>query len=367
MKTWEVLKKNPTLFQRYFIKEYIIKACRKFFEDRNYHELESPIITNALPQERYLDVLTTTIELKGNKSKIGYITPTTETFNKKVLAAGLGEHFVITKVLRGLEEISENHSPEFTMLEWYHLNATYKELMNDCEELFKYIFKSIKTNLENEQTLGRFPIDLTPFQNGSKIIYQGLEIDIASPWHRISIPEALEKYAGVKLEDIQTDEAFRSVAIKKGYNLDQDDDWQRIFEWIWEKEIEPNLPLDKPVFVYDFPKQICVLTKVSTVNPLVCERVEIYFAGKEIGNGYTELIDASYQEEKFIEEREARRKLGMKEVAFDHDLINALKSGLPNVAGIGMGLDRIAMIFANTRYISDINYFPVSEWDNESK
>lgn len=362
MKTWQQLKVNPLLFQRYFIKEYLIKGCRKFFENRNYHELESPIITNALPQERYLDVLTTNIELSGDEAKTGYLTPTTETFNKKVLAAGLGEHFVITKVLRGLEEISPNHSPEFTMLEWYHLNATYKELMNDCEELFAFVFKYIKESLENEQKLNRFPIDTTDFQNELKINYQGLNIDLSGPWHKVSIPEALKEYAGIDLEKIQSLELFKEVAIKKGYTVTEDDDWQRIFEWVWENEIEQNLPKDKPVFVYDFPKQICVLTKVNLENPLVCERIEIYMAGKEIGNGYTELIDAEYQNQKFIEEAEARKKIGLKEVAFDYDLIDALRSGLPEVAGIGIGLDRIAMILSNSRNISDINYFPVSEW-----
>ena len=248
------------------------------------------------------------------------------------------------------------------MLEWYHLNATYKDLMTDCEELFEFIFKYIKNSLEKEQKLGRFPIDLTPFSNNLKISYQGLEIDLSAPWHRISIPDALNKFAGIELDKVQTDVDFRNAAKLKGYNVSEDDDWQRIFEWIWDNEVEPNLPKDKPVFVYDFPKQICVLTKVSQENPLVCERIEIYLAGKEIGNGYTELIDADYQEQKFIEEAEARKKLGLKEVAFDHDLINAIRSGMPTVAGIGVGLDRIAMILANAKYISDINYFPVSEW-----
>lgn len=363
MKTWQKLKENPLLFQRYFIKEYLIQGCRKFFEGRNYHELESPIITNALPQERYLDVLTTNIELKDNKVKVGYITPTTETYNKKILAAGLGEHFVITKVLRGLEEIGVNHSPEFTMLEWYHLNTDYRGLMNDCEELFTFLFNYIKEILAKEQKLNRFPIDVTPYNQDLSINYQGSIIDLSAPWHKVSIPEALEKFAGIKLNEIQDENEFRKVAINKGYNVTNEDDWQRIYEWIWANEIEPKLPTNKPVFVYDFPKQICVLTKPSTTNPLVCERIEIYLAGKEIGNGYTELIDASYQEQRFIEEAEARKKLGLKEIAFDHDLINALKSGLPNVAGIGIGLDRIAMVFANAKNISDINYFPVSEWD----
>jgi elongation factor P--beta-lysine ligase len=363
MKTWQNLKQNPTLFQRYFIKEFLIKACREFFELKNYHELESPIITNALPQERYLDVLTSQIELKDGSNKIAYLTPTTETYNKKILAAGLGEHFVITKVLRGLEQISNNHSPEFTMLEWYHLNATYKDLMTDCEALFKFAFEFIKQKLQKELELKKFPIDLTPFKDNLKINYQGESIDLSGSWHRFSIPDALKTYANLSLEEIQSEEEFRQRLIQKGYKVENNDDWQRMFEWVWENEIEQHIPKDKPVFVFDFPKQICVLTKPNQENPFVCERIEIYLAGKEIGNGYTELLDYEYQNQKFIEEQQARIKLGLREVAFDHDLINALKSGLPNVAGIGIGLDRVAMVFANAKNIADINYFPVSEWE----
>lgn len=362
MKTWQKLKENPLLFQRYFIKEYLIKACRKFFEDRSYHELESPIITNALPQERYLNVLTTEIELKNSSKKIGYITPTTETYNKKMLAAGLGEHFVITKVLRGLEEISNNHSPEFTMLEWYHLNTDYNGIMKDTEELFNFAYEFIYNKLDMESKLKKFPIDVSLFNSQKIINYQDLRIDIKAPWHRISIPEALNEFANIKLEEIQTEDEFRENLLKKGYKISKNDDWQLMYEWVWAKEVEPNLPKDKPVFVFDFPKQVCVLTKVNQNNPLVCERVEIYLAGKEIGNGYTELIDYKYQYQKFVEEAEARKRLGLKEIAFDYDLINALKSGLPSVAGIGIGLDRVAMILANTKNIAEINYFPVSEW-----
>ncbi len=362
MKTWQQLKENPLLFQRYFIKEYLIKACRKFFEERNYHELESPILTSALPQERYLDVLDTQITLKGGKTQTAYLIPTTETFNKKVLAAGLGEHFVITRVMRGTEEIDVNHAPEFTMLEWYHLNATYNDLMKDCEELFLFALKYIKAALDKEDKLDRFPIQ--PWNNDSdtSINYLGLKINLEAPWHRISIPEALEKYASLKLAEIQDENVFRNSMVKKGYKVSEGDDWQIMYEWLFANEIEPNLPQDKPVFVFDYPKQICVLTKVSETNPLVCERVEIYFAGKEVGNGYTELIDWKYQEAKFMEENAARKKLGMKDVKIDYDLIEALKSGLPNVAGIGIGLDRIAMILANTKNISDVNYFPATEW-----
>lgn len=362
MKTWQKLKENPSLFRRYFIKEYLIKSCRSFFDNRNYHELESPIITNALPQERYLNVLSTDIKLKNGKVTKGYLTPTTETYNKKVLAAGLGEHYVITKVLRGLEDISVNHSPEFTMLEWYHLNANYLDLMDDCEQLVKFCVENINSLIQKEIKLNRFPLTQSSILDLNKITYANLNIDFSEPWLRLSIPELLKKYASIHLEEIQTEESFKKILKEKGYKVEESDDWQRMYEWVWESEIEQNLPKDRPLFVYDFPKQVCVLTQVNPNNPITCERIEVYIAGKEIGNGYTELLDWKYQEEKFLEEQKARTLLGLDPIAFDSDLIDALKSGLPKVTGIGLGLDRFAMILADANNISDINYFPVSEW-----
>lgn len=353
--TWKLLKRNPHLFQRYFIKEYLIHACREFFLNRSYHELESPILTPALPQERYMNPLSTNVTFGNGTTKKLYITPTTETFNKKILAAGLGEHFVITKVARGLEEIGNNHNPEFTMLEWYHLNATYKDIMNDCEELFRYI----KTHLDKKFK------DNPPHANylfGNQIFYNGETIDISEGWIRLSVPEALESI-GIKLEDIQDIEVFRRVAKDRGYNVSDTDDWQILFELIFASEIEPTFSKTKPTFVYNYPKIMCPLTQANSENPLVCEKVELYISGKELGNGYTELRDWEEQYKRFKIEEQARKDAGLEAIEFDHDLIDALKEGLPDVAGIGIGLDRIAMLFANAKYISEINYFPGSDWD----
>lgn len=364
MKTWQYLKQNPEAFERYFVKEYVIKAARKFFEHRNYHELESPIITSALPQERFLDVLETDIELK-NKVVKGYIVPTTETFNKKILAAGLGEHFVITKVCRGLEEIGPNHSPEFTMLEWYHLDASYFDLMDDCEELIKFMLKLVKIKSKGKNKFELTFDEINNFNIDLRFEYQDKEIDLGGKWNRLSVADAFEKILGVNLSEVQDEDKFRTFAKSKGYNISDEDSWQIIFEFLFASEIEPTLAIDKPTFVYDYPKQVCVLTKPNEKNSLVCEKVELYIAGKELANGYTELLDWELQEKRFLEEQAARKSMGLKEVKYDQDLIDALKSGLPDVAGIGMGLDRLAMIFANAKYISEINYFPASEMFEE--
>ncbi len=347
MKTWQRLKANPELFKRYFVKEYLISATRKFFENRGYHELESPILASSLPQERYCDVLETKIEQKGKPSKVAYLIPTTETYNKKILAAGLGEHFVITKVARGLEDIGPNHSPEFTMLEWYHLNADYFDLMEDCEELIKFQKKFIDERLGNKVSL--------------QFDFQNVQIDLAQRWERASVRELLQKYADVSLEEIYELEKLKKVMVSKGYNVEHKDDWQTLFELLFANEVEPNFSKVKPTFVYDYPRHLCPLVQVKKNDEKVCEKVELYISGRELANGYTELRDWKEQEKRFKEEQKARIEMGKRTVAFDYDLVEALKSGLPPVAGIGMGLDRLAMIFANAASIADINYFPATE------
>ncbi|MEI7578877.1 MAG: amino acid--tRNA ligase-related protein [bacterium] len=353
MQTWENLKKNPQFFERYFVKEYLLAAIRKYFSERKYHELEVPILTNALPQERYLDVLTTNIALQNGTIHQAYLIPTTETFNKKILAAGLGNHFVISKVFRALEEISTNHSPEFTMLEWYTLGKDYFFLMKQTQDLLRKIIKETFKKLKKKY-------------NG-KLFYQGQEVDLQSEFYRFSVPDLVKKYLGVSLDKIQTVEAFRTE-LMKFISVSESSDWQTVFELFMANLVEPELKWDRPVFIYNFPKILCPLVKPNKKNHLVSEKVELYIAGKEVANGYSELTDWKLQEANFLVEEQARKELGKSPVAFDHELVKALKAGMPEVAGIGMGIDRLAMMVANATTISEINYFPASEaFEEEGK
>ncbi|GAB4285225.1 MAG: hypothetical protein Kow0081_2870 [Candidatus Dojkabacteria bacterium] len=351
MKTYEKLKSNPDLFETYFLKEYTIKAIRKFFEQRNYHELEAPILADALPQERYLDVLHTNIELKDGTKKRAYLIPSTETWNKKILVAGLGNHFVITKVFRGLEEIGPNHAPEFTMLEWYELGHNYLDLMISAERLIQFIISFIR-----DKKLKRYPFEK------NELTFSNNTISLESPWYRFSVRELLLKYLDVELEMIYNLDDLKKFAKSKGVFIKEQDDWQALFEILMATFIEPNLPWDKPIFIYDYPRILCPLTKPKDSDPLVSEKVELYIAGKEVANGYTELLDPEEQEKRFLEEMQARKDLGKEPIEYDQELVNALKLGMPPVAGIGMGLDRLVMILANAKSISDINFFPPSEW-----
>ncbi len=350
MKTFQLLRSNPLLFSQYFVKEYTIKSVRKFFETQNYHEIESPILTDALPQERYLDVLSTKINFANGETKTAYLLPSTETFNKKMLVAGIGNHFVITKVFRGLEEISPNHSPEFTMLEWYQVGENYFDLMDTTENLFRTILKNLNNKLPK-----KFP-HKTTFE------YQGQKINFGLKSQRFSVRELLNQHCKIELESIQDVSKFYRLLKNRSYKVSKEDDWQTLFEILFSSEIETKFATDRLTFVYDYPRILCPLTKVKESDPLVSEKVEVYLAGKELGNGYTELTDWREQKKRFDEEQKARAKMGKETIAYDYDFIEALKLGMPEVAGIGIGLDRLIMILANVKNISEINFFPPSEW-----
>jgi lysyl-tRNA synthetase class 2 len=341
MQTWQLLRQNPALWGRYTVKQDTLRAIRMFFEQRNYRELESPILAPALPSERYVNFLTTQV---GEREL--YLIPTTERFNKIALAAGIGNHFVITKVFRNMEKLGPNHSPEFTMLEWYHLNGNYFDLMDDTEQLVQAILRKLgKDSLQSE--------------------YQGQMIDFGSPWHRFSVSELLQKYADINLAHIlewgQIKQKVIDLGLLQNHHVSESEmSWQDLFELIFFNKVEVHLDPSKPTFIYDYPRILCPLTQPNANNPMVSEKVELYIAGREVANGYTELLDAELLHANFEVEQKARAKMGLPLAKFDDELVSALAAGLPPVAGIGMGIDRLVMILADAKSVSEINLFPLS-------
>jgi lysyl-tRNA synthetase class 2 len=178
---------------------------------------------------------------------------------------------------------------------------------------------------------------------------------LEKPFARLSISEALSKYSGIELGQIQDLKTFQKIALKKHYSNASEYDWQTIFELIFANEIEPHIIPDKPCFLFDYPKQLCPLTKIKSGNSLVAEKVELYIGGKEIGNGYSEQTDWETQKLRFEDEKIARKAMNKKNVAFDSELIEALKHGMPEAAGMGLGIDRLAMILSNSQSINQVN------------
>jgi lysyl-tRNA synthetase class 2 len=316
MKTWQIIKSNSKQLNQYLVREKVIDVIRKFFKDRDFHEVFTPILVPVPSIEPNLEVFQTELRTaKGIKRK-AYLISSPEYAIKRLLAAGVGNCFEITKSFRNEEEISRLHSPEFTILEWYRVNADYFDIMEDFEDLFIKIIGKDELN------------------------YQGEMYDLTKPWPRISFAEAFKKYAGKNLDDIK------------------DEDFYQIFF----NEVEPHiLKSKKPVFLYDYPISQASLARPKKDNPKYAERFEVFIAGVELGNCFSELIDANLQRERFEKDLALRQAQGKTAFPIDEDFIEALKSGMPASSGIAVGVDRLVMLAADTLAVSDTIFFPDSE------
>ena len=316
MKTWKKIKDNPKLLNQYLVREKVIDTIRSHFKNQGFHEVSTPTLVPIPSIEPNLEVFQTELGTSKGVKRDGYLIMSPEFSIKKLLAAGIGNCFEIAKCFRNEEEVSPLHNPEFTMLEWYRTNADYTDVMRDFEDLFVKIIGS------------------------DKLIYQGATYDITRPWPRISFEEAFAKYAGKKIEDVK------------------DEDFYKIFF----NEIEPKLrDSKKPAIIYDYPISQASLARKKESDPRFAERFEVFLAGIELGNCFSELTDSAEQKKRFESDLAERRSQGKTDYPIDEDLIEALKSGLPRVSGIAVGVDRLVMLAADVPSISDTLFFPGEE------
>lgn len=322
MKTWEKIKDDPKLLDKYFIREKVIDTIRGFFKKQGFHEVFTPILVPIPSTEPNLEVFKTELRTaKGIKRK-AYLIMSPEYSIKKLLAAGIGNSFEITKCFRNEEEVSDLHNPEFTMLEWYRVGANYFDVMEDFENLFNEIIK--KTNPKAD--LGNWE-------------YQGKYYDLTPPWPKVRIPDAFEKYAKLDVLKI-SDENFYKIYFNK---------------------IEPELKkLNRPYFIYDYPISQASLSKPSK-DPRFAERFEVFLGDLELGNCFSELTDANEQRKRFEMEKHKRKEAKKLKYPIDDDLLKALESGLPEVSGIAVGVDRLIMLAGNLSSISETLFFPGKE------
>ena len=309
-------------FQTYFIKEWTVQALRDFFISNNFHEVETPTLVPKIPDEPNLYPLKTHWQ---HKNLDFYLPTSPESSLKKLISRGIGNCFAISKVFRDLEDIGPTHNLEFSMLEWYEMDKTYLDIATTTQKLVLEIYHSI---LKKQQK------KLTNILN-----YQGVEINLSSPWYFFTLQELFQKFANMDLsKNLTTDEIIKT-AKDKGYNIDGVTTWEPLYTQIFINEIESKLPQDKPVFILDYPTVLSQLCIPCKNKPGFSQRFEFYIGGMEIGNAYSESTDP-----KIIKEN------------FECD-------SLPTCAGIGLGVDRLAMLFANSKNIEDVLYFPTSKFE----
>jgi len=331
-------------FDKYFIKEWTVQIIRDYFIKRGFHEVETPILLTEVPLEPNLF----TMKTKWKQRKIDfYLATSPESPLKKLIAQGIGNCFAISKVFRDLEDIGPTHNLEFSMLEWYEIGKDYRHLAKTTQNLILETYHKL---------LKKLKLPLT-----NKLIYQGKTIDLTPPWKKFSLKELFWQFAKVDLSKNLNTENIIKTAKEKGYNVEGINTWEPLYTQIFINEIENKLPQDKPVFIFDYPTQLSPLCKLCPApkDKGFSQRFEFYIGGMEIGNGYTELTNAKILEENFKNEEKYRKKNKLPTHPYDKQLVEATKN-FPDCTGIGLGVDRLAMLFADTANIEDVLYFPTS-------
>jgi lysyl-tRNA synthetase class 2 len=283
----------------------IIQAIREFFIDRDYLEVETPILIPSPAPEVHIDAI---------RTSRGFLHTSPELCMKRLLSCGYSSIFQICKCFREGER-GDIHLPEFTLLEWYKSDAEYMDLMEECEELIRFVVR--------EQGMG------------DKIKYLDMEIDLKRPWERITVKEAFERYSSLALDECLQTGRFDETIVK---------------------EIEPKFDKSRPVFLYDYPSSLAALSSLKESNPALAERFELYIGGFELANAFTELNDADEQARRFVKEEEERREMGKVKYSFPNKFIEDLKQ-MPASAGIAFGIDRLVMLLTNSEKIDEVVSF----------
>lgn len=325
-----------------------MRAIRLFFEERHFHEVEAPLLIAHPPAESYLDVFESKLLNRNRKATPVYLSTSPEVPLKKLMVAGIGNCFSLTKSFRNMETQSETHNPEFTILEWYRVGVDYTDIMRDCEELLLHISESLKRDVD----MGKSP---------ESLVYQGKQVDLRSPWERLTIAEAFKTYARVDFGEFLDVKVARRIAEGKGYRVEAQTTWEELYNQVFLNEVEPHLGHGRPTILYEFPGALGALARKKPSDQRFAERFEFYVEGLELGDCYSELTDWKEQEERFLGEIKEIKRLGKTMYDYDHDFIEALKVGLPESSGIAVGVDRLIMLFADAKTIQETLLFPADE------
>jgi lysyl-tRNA synthetase class 2 len=284
----------------------VLRAIRDFFYAEHFIEVETPVRIPAPALETYID---------SPPSGKAWLRSSPELHMKRLMAASCKRLFQIGPCFR-TGECGSRHNPEFTLLEWYRSDADYTDILRDTEALFTRVFTTL---------FGR-----TTFS------YQGRAIDLAHPWHSITVREAYLHWAH----------------------------WDPVAEWNEDRfntdmveRIEPALPRDRPCVLTDYPAPAAALARLKPNAPDVAERWEVYVGGLELANAYSELCDPAAQRARFLEAAQARRSLGKEVYPLDEPFLSALEHGMPPCGGIALGIDRLVMLACDASDIAAVRPF----------
>ena len=309
----------------------IIKEIRNFLAERDFMEVETPMLVSnaggaaARPFETHYNALDEDVKLRISL----------ELYLKRLIVGGLERVFEIGRVFRN-EGVDTRHNPEFTLMELYQAYTDYEGMMELTESMFRYLAETVC--------------------GSTKISYNGVEIDLGKPFERLTMTDAIKKYAGVDFDAVATDEEAKAIA--KEHNVEYEERHTKgdIVNLFFEEFCEENLV--QPTFIMDHPLAISPLTKKKPSDPSKVERFELFINTWEMCNAYSELNDPIDQRERFAQQ-DANAAAGDDEAEHtDEDFLNALEIGMPPTGGIGYGIDRLVMLLTDSQAIRDVLLFP---------
>ena len=327
---------NPEVKEVFEIRRKIIQNIREFLINKGFIEVETPILqpiyggTNARPFKSHLNELDMAV----------YMRISNELYLKRLIVGGYEKVFEFSYDFRN-EGIDKVHNPEFMQVETMWAYADYTDNMKLVEELFKFLSKKI-------------------FKK-TKITNMGVKIDLGK-WHKVSFSDCLKKYAQVDMDEIKTKEEAEKIAKKLNIGASNIDTISKIFTEIFEKIAQPKLI--QPTIVYDFPREAVVLAKANRKDQRFSEAFEIYINGVEAGLSYSEQNDPKELEIHWKKAEEMLKKGDEEAQRLDKDFIRALEYGMPPASGIGIGIDRLAMLFSDSESIRDVIMFPFMKPEN---
>ena len=322
---------NPEVKDVFIKRNKIIKKIREFLDNKDFLEVETPILgtvaggANARPFYTHHNTLDIDMQLRIAN----------ELFLKRLIVGGFDKVYEMGKMFRN-EGMDPKHNPEFTNIELYQAYADYEEMMRITENLFEYVALEV---------LGTDTIN-----------YQGTEICLKAPWKRITMIDAVKKYADVDFNEIDSDEKAREIARDKGLEVNDNDTWGKLLSEMFEEFCEEHLV--EPTFVIGHPVEVSPLAKRNPKDPRLTQRFEAFINTWEFANAFSELNDPIDQRERF-EAQVAEKEAGDDEAhPMDSDFINAIEVGLPPTGGLGIGVDRMIVLLTDQPSIRDVLLFP---------
>ena len=309
----------------------IISAMRRFFDERGFLEVETPVLQPIYGGAMARPFTTYHNQLHQNL----YLRIAVELYLKRLIVGGYERVYEIGKNFRN-EGVDQEHNPEFTAIEFYMAYADYNDVMDLTEEMVAYVAQEVLGTLQ--------------------IIYNGNEIDLTPPWSRIPLRQAIKEKTGIDYGEHPEAESLYHAICEMGGNVEPKATWGKLVDSLLNNYVQPKLI--QPTFLIDYPIAISPLAKKRPDDPSTVERFEGFIGGMEVCNAFTELNDPVDQRERFLAQGRAFEAGDEEAHQMDEDFIHALSYGMPPTGGWGMGIDRLVMLFTNQASIRDVILFP---------